>query len=132
MDVRFILAALWVAVGFCLVTGAVLGLFKPGYIEGLIEGEIDGIKVTQSVLTGNAFTIMLPAFMAVLSLVLGHPWVRWLNLLVCGVYLVLILMTFAYYLTEGVQSWTYTYVLKLFEVVLYGLIIRYSWGWVVG
>ena len=130
MDVRIILAALWVAVGFCLVTGAVLGLFKPGYIQGLIEGEIDGIKITQNVLTLNAFTIMMPAIMAVLSLTLGHPLIRWLNLGVCGVYLVLVLMTYGYYLTQGVETWAYYNVLKVFELALYGLIIKYSWSWV--
>ncbi|MCW4013640.1 MAG: DUF6326 family protein [Candidatus Bathyarchaeota archaeon] len=128
-NIRIILAALWVAVGFCLVTGAILGLFKPGYIQGLIDGEIDGIKITQNVLTGNAFIMMMPAFMAILSLTLGHPAVRWLNLIICGVLMLLILMTYAYYLTQGVHTWVYYNVLKIYEVTLYFLIIKYSWGW---
>ena len=130
MEVRIILSTLWIAVGFCLVTGAVLGVFKPGYIQGLIDGEIDGINITQNVLTGNAFIIMTPALMAVLSLILAHPTIRWLNLIICGVFIVLILMTYVYYMTQGVQTWAYYNVLKIFELALYALIIRYSWSWV--
>ena len=130
MEVRTILATLWIAVGFCLVTDAILGVFKPGYIQGLIEGQIDGINITQNVLIGNAFIIMMPALMAVLSLILAYPAIRWLNFIACGVFIALILMTYVYYLTQGVQTWTYYNVLKVFELVLYALIIRYSWSWV--
>jgi len=130
MEVRIILAVMWVAVGFCLVTGAILGVFKPGYIQGLIDGQIDGINITQNVLIGNAIIIMLPALMAVLSLILSHPAIRWLNLITCGVFIALILLTYVYYLTQGVQTWTYYNVLKIFELALYALIIKYSWTWV--
>jgi len=130
MEVRIVLATIWIAVGFCLVTGAILGVFKPGYIQGLIDGEIDGISITQNVLTGNAFIIMFPALMAVLSLVLAYPLIRWLNLIACGFFIVLILMTYVYYLTQGIQTWTYYNVLKIFELALYALIISYSWNWV--
>ena len=130
MEVRIILVTAWIAVGFCLVSGAILGVFKPGYIQGLINGEIDGIDITQNVLTGNAFIIMTPALMAVLSLILVHPMIRWLNLISCGVFILLILMTYVYYMTQGIQTWTYYNVLKLFELALYSLIIRYSWIWV--
>ena len=129
MEVRIILATLWIAVGFCLVTGAILGLFKPGYIQGLIEEQIDGIKITQNVLLGNAFIIMMPALMAVLSLILTYPAIRWLNLIACAFFIVLILMTYVYYMTQGVQTWMYYNVLKIFELALYTLIIKYSWSW---
>ena len=56
-DVRLILSALWVAVTFCSVFSAILGNYKPGFLEGMMAGEVDGIKTTQNVLVGNAIMI---------------------------------------------------------------------------
>lgn len=130
VDVRIILTALWVAVAFCFASGAVLGLFKPGYIQGLIEGEIDGIKVTQNVLIGNAVLMVAPAVLGFLSLAMSYPMIRWVNLIVCFVYVVQILMAYAYYITYKIQTWRYYNVLKVTEVILYALIVWYNWNWV--
>jgi hypothetical protein len=130
VDVRIILAALWVAVAFCLAFGAILGFFKPGYIQGLMDGEIDGIKVTQNVLIGNAVLMVIPGVMGFLSLTVPYPMIRWVNLFVCVVYGVQILMAYAYYLTYKIQTWRYYNVLKVAEVILYALIIWYNWNWV--
>jgi hypothetical protein len=56
-DVRLILSALWVAVTFCSVFEAILGFVKPGYLKGVMAGEIDGIRVTQVVLVARAHRV---------------------------------------------------------------------------
>ena len=129
-DTRIIVAFLWMAVAFCLAFGAILGLFKHGYIQGLIDGEIDGINITQNVLLGNAVIMMAPAFMAFLSLVIQLPTIRWLNLIVCCSYLLLILMTYGYYFSYNIKTWHYYNILKTVEIILYALLIRYNWKWI--
>lgn len=127
---RIIVAVLWMAVAFCLAFGAILGLFKQGYIQGLIDGEIDGIKITQNVLLGNAVIMMVPAFMGFLSLSLQYPSIRWLNLIVCSMYVLLILMTYGYYFSYNIQTWNYYNILKTMEIALYALLIWYNWKWI--
>ena len=129
-DVRLILSALWVAVAFCLIFVAHLGLTKPGYIEGLIAGEIDGIKFTPNVVVGNAITMIIPSVMVFLSLTVPYPMIRWVNIIFSIGFLGIILMTLAYYFTYKVQYGAYYYVFKFTESVLYALIIRYAWMWV--
>jgi len=129
-DVRLILSALWVAVAFCLIFVAHLGLTKPGYIEGLIAGEVDGIKFTSNVVVGNAITMIIPSVMVFLSLTVPYPMIRWVNIIFSIGFLGIILMTLAYYFTYKVQYGAYYYVFKFTESVLYALIIWYAWMWV--
>ena len=129
-DTRIIVAVLWMGVAFCLAFGAILGLFKQGYIQGLMDGEIDGIKITQNVLLGNAVIMMIPAFMGFLSLSLQYPSIRWLNLIVCSMYILLILMTYGYYFSYNIQTWNYYNILKAMEIALYALLIWYNWKWI--
>ena len=129
-DTRIIVTILWIAVALCFVVGAILGLFKQGYIQGLIDGEIDGIKITQNVLLGNAVIMMVPGVMGFLSLIVQYPTIRWLNLLVCCLYIVLILMTYGYYFSYNIQTWHYYNILKTLEISLYTLLIWYNWKWI--
>ena len=129
-DVRLILSALWVAVTFCYVIAAVLGNFKPGALEGMMAGEIDGIQITQNVLVGNAVMMVLPGVMVFLSLALPYPVVRWANIALSMFFTGVILITLVYYNVYKVQVWAYYYVIAVVEVVLYALIVWYAWNWI--
>jgi len=129
-DVRLLLSALWVAITFCTVFEGILGFIKPGYLNGVMVGEIDGIPVTQVVLVGNAVMMVIKSVMFFLSLTLPYPIIRWTNIGLVIFFIVIIFMMFGYYYTSSIQTWAYTYVFILTEIVLYALIGWYSWKWV--
>lgn len=130
-DMRLILSALWIGVAFSLAFEAILGFLKPGYIKGVLGEEIDGIKITQNVLVGNAVMMMIPSVMFFLSLALPYPMIRWISILFSIGLLGLILMTFAWMFTYKIQYWTYQYLFKFTQSSLYVLIIWYAWNWVI-
>jgi hypothetical protein len=129
-DVRLILSALWVAVTFCSVFEAILGFVKPGYLKGVMAGEIDGIQVTQVVLVGNAIMMVIKSVMFFMSLTLPYPMVRWANIILSVAFFVVILMTLGFYFTTNVQTWNYYYYFAATEIVLYALNVWYAWKWV--
>jgi hypothetical protein len=129
-EVRLILSALWVAVTFCSVFEATLGFLKPGYLSGVMAGEIDGIQVTQVVLVGNAVMMVIRSVMFFLCLTLPYPIIRWANIALVIVFTGIILMTLSYYYTSRIQIWAYYYVFTLTEIVLHALIVWYAWKWV--
>jgi hypothetical protein len=129
-DVRLILSALWVAVTFCSVFEAILGFVKPGYLKGVMTGEIDGIKVTQGVTVGNAIMMVGKSVMFFLSLTLPYHILRWANIVLSVFFTVIILMAMGYYFTKNVKTWAYYYVFAATQFVLYALIISYAWKWV--
>ena len=129
-DVRLILSALWAAATFCTAFSAILGNLKPGYLEGVLAGEVDGIKITQRVLIGNAVMMVTPSVMVFLSLTLPHPMIRWANIILGIIFTGVILMTLAYYLNFKIQTWAYYYVFVATQIVLYALIVWYAWKWI--
>jgi hypothetical protein len=129
-DVRLFLSALWVALTFCLVFAAILGNYKPGFLEGMMAGEVDGIKITQGVLIGNAIMMVIPSVMVFLSLTLPYPIIRWANIILGIFFTGVILMTLAYYINFNIQTWAYYYIFVATEIVLYALIVWYAWKWV--
>jgi hypothetical protein len=129
-DVRFFLSALWVAVTFCSVFSAILGNLKPGYLKGVLAGEVDGIQTTQGVLVGNAIIMVIPSVMVFLSLTLPFPMIRWANIILGIIFAGVILLTLAYYFTYKIQTWAYYYVFAATQIVLYALILWYAWKWI--
>jgi hypothetical protein len=128
-DVRLILSALWVSVTFCSVFEAILGYVKPGYLAGVMSGEMDGIQVTQVVMVGNAIMMVIKSVMFFLSLTIPYPIIRWTNIIPGILFIGIILMTLGYYFTNNIQTWIYYYIFAATEIVLYTLIIWYAWKW---
>jgi hypothetical protein len=128
-DVRLIFSALWVAVTFCSVFEAILGFVKPGYLAGVMAGEIDGIQVTQIVMVGNAIMMVIKSVMFFLSLTIPYPIIRWTNIILAIFFIGIFLMQFGYYFTNNVPPWAYYYVFVAAEIVFYALIIWYAWKW---
>ena len=129
-DVRLILSALWVAVTFCSGFEAILGFLKPGYLDGVMAGDIDGIHVTQLVLVGNAVMMVIKSVMVFLSLTIPFPIIQWANIVLVILFIGIIIMQLGYYFTSGIHKWAYYYVFMLAEIVLYALIALYAWNWV--
>ena len=77
-DAQIILSGLWVSLMLTYLLGDVLRIFAGDFKAGEIEGK----KMTQSMLVGMATLIMLPIVMVFLSLTLSYDVNRWVNIIV--------------------------------------------------
>ena len=117
-EVRIILSGLWVALMLTYLLGDVLRIFA-GDFE---PGEIAGQKAGPWMFVLAALIMLIPIVMVVLSLTMGYPAIRWVNLFV-AVFLVLFNIVGLPY--PGV----YDNVLIAVSFVFNGLIVWYAWAW---
>ncbi len=72
------LAFLWAALMLTYLLGDVLRIFSGDFQAG----EIGGIKITQGMWLGISILMVIPIVMIVLTLLLGQPVNRWVNIIV--------------------------------------------------
>ncbi len=122
VHVRFKLAALWASVMSCYIYGDFLGLYRPGVVKGILNG--DGLlgPSSQGSLLTVAILIAVPAVMIFLSLALSPTLTRWSNIVVGLLLTAIVLMTIP-------GSWAFYIFLSIVEVVLQLLAIWYAWHW---
>jgi hypothetical protein len=125
VNVKWKISALWVAMMFIFIYVDYFGLFIPGVMEKIIEGEVahTGIQVTQVFLLAVMTLMMIPSLMIFLSLTLPAKANRWTNIFV-GILQIVVLLA-------GVigESWAYYIFATFVEIVLLLLIIWYAWKW---
>ena len=76
---RIRITVLWIADVVALAAAFVLATFEPGYLDGILSGNLDGLEITAGVILLASFFWLVPLFMMNLSLVLGRSVLRWLN-----------------------------------------------------
>ena len=118
-DVRIVLSGLWVAMMLTYLLGDVLRIFAGDFTAG----EMDGQKASQAVWIAAALVMLIPIFMVVLSLTLGHPAIRWVNIAVAIFLVVFNLVGLPY-------PSAYDNFLIIVSFVFNGLIVWYAWSWV--
>jgi len=124
IHVKIKLSALWAAVMFCYIYGDFFRLFQPGELQGMLEGKMWSLPVTQGLLLGTSIMMAIPGVMVFLSLALRPDLNRWLNI-ICGViYTAIMLFTMT-----GPGAWAFYIFLGIVEVALTGLIVWYAWSW---
>lgn len=117
-DVRIVLSGLWVALMLTYLLGDVLRIFA-GDFEA---GEISGRKASPWMWLAAALVMLIPIAMVVLSLTLGYPVIRWVNL-VAALFLVL------FNLVGLPYPGLYDNFLIVVGFVFNGLILWYAWTW---
>jgi hypothetical protein len=119
VDTRIILAGLWVAVMLTYLWGDVLRIFagdaKPG--------EVLGKQATQGMWLLIAAIFLIPIVMIVLTLTLKYPAIRWVNIIVPILIVVLNLFGLPY-------PGAYDNFLIVVSFVFNALTIWYAWKWV--
>lgn len=126
VNVKVKLALLWVALMFFYVYNDIFSLFQPGHVAELVEGQLEGIQFTQSLLFGAAVLMAFPSLMVLLSLTLKARANRLVNIVV-GILHVLILIG-TQFVGEG-ETWYYWRFYELLEALVLALIIRTAWKW---
>ncbi len=110
---------------FLYVYGDLKTFYKPGIIEGILEGKAGSIKITQAFLLGSAILMAIPVLMVVLSLTVAYPTIRWANIVLGILYSVVMIVTM---LMSG--TWAYYIFFGIVEVVLTATIAWTAWNWV--
>lgn len=123
INVKIILAGLWVGAMFCYLYADVLGFYVPGSIAELLTGEIAGIPIDNWFLAASALFMIPPILMIFLSLALKAKANRLVNLIVGAFYTFIGIMmvttsTDAGYLIYGIV-----------ESLLTALVVLYAWKW---
>ena len=65
-----------------MVISPILELYLPGFVEGIVAGELGGEPMTAEIILFLAIMMLIPPVMAVLSLTLKDSINRWLNIIV--------------------------------------------------
>jgi hypothetical protein len=101
-------------------------LFQPGHVAELVEGQLEGVQFTQTLLFGAALLMAFPSFMVLLSLTLKAKANRLVNIVV-GILHVLVLIG-TQFVGEG-ETWFYWRFYELLEALFLVLIIWIAWKW---
>jgi hypothetical protein len=125
VNVKIIIAALWIAVMFIYVYADIKTLFQPEIPEQIISGIIGGMAINQSFLFAAALLMSIPPIMVLLSLILKPSINRKLNIIVSSLHIILIIVT----RFVPAKIWYYYIYYQSVEAVFHFLIIWYAWRW---
>jgi hypothetical protein len=125
VNVKVILAALWIAVMFIYVYADIKTLFQPEIPEQIISGIMGGMRISQSFLFAAAILMSVPPVMIILSLTLKPGINRWVNIIVSSLHIVLIIIT----RFVPAKIWYYYIYYQSIEAIIHSIIIWYAWRW---
>ena len=120
------LAAAWTSFMFLYIYVDHLGLYKPGHVDGILNGLIWKFDVSATLLTIILVSVSIPALMVVLSMTLPARANRATNLVVATLYI-----PFSVFNAAGATwEWAAFYGLSIgIEVLLLAFILRSAWTW---
>ncbi len=122
VNVKIKLSALWACVMFCYIYADYFGLYKPGKVQDILNGQFFGAgPTTQAVLLGASVMLAVPSLMIFLSVALPPALNRWLNIVAGAVYTAIILRT--------MWGWLFYVFYGVIEISLTSLVVLYAWRW---
>jgi len=123
IDVKVKLAALWASVIFIFVYVDIVGLYKPGVVEDILDEKVGPFDINQTWALGALGLMVIPSLMVFLSVALPARVNRMANLIVGAFFL------FVSIVNVIGESWAYICVGAAVEAVILGLILRQAWRW---
>ena len=126
LDVRIILAVLWVAGMLSSLNGDTYRLSDPVRLQALLANT-GPLVVSSELLLVMSLVFVVPIFMSVLTLTLTCPVSRWANRILGILYAVITLAFWV--LGRVVQSAGYEIVWTTAQLVLALLVVWYAWKW---
>jgi len=123
INVKLKLAGLWTSTMFLYVYGDFFGLFQPGEVVKLFNGEIPNMgPATQGLVLFCAIAVAIPALMICLSLAMKPALNRWTNIVLGLVYTLFMLVTMP-------GTWWFYLFLGVVEMILTLAIVWVAWTW---
>lgn len=124
--VRVKLAAAWTSFMFLYVYVDVLNFYKPGVVDGILNGRMWEFDVSPTMLTIALVSVSIPAMMVMLSIALPARVSRTTNLVVAA-----LLIPYSIFNATG-ESWEWAgfYSISIgLEVLLLVFVARTAWTW---
>lgn len=120
------IAAAWTSFMFLYVYVDVLNFYKPGVVDGILNGLVWRFEVSPTLLTVMLMSVAIPALMVVLSMTLPARVNRTTNLVVASLYIPYSMFNAA----GATWEWAFFYGLSIgIEVLLLAFILRSAWTW---
>ena len=126
VNVKVKLALFWVALMFLYIYNDILSTYQPGHVADLLEGHLEGVQFTQSLLFGAAALMALPSFMILMTLTFRARATRLINI-ISGIFHILLQVGTQF--VGDSQSWWYWRFYEFLEVLILILITWTAWKW---
>ena len=121
--VQLKLAMLWASVVFCYLYGDYFGLYVPGTLKSMLDGQMGPLgATTQNVLLGTTALMAIPSVMPIACIVLPPHGNRAANLLFGIVYSAVIVLTLP-------GAWRFYQALGVVEILLTLAVCWCAWNW---
>ena len=126
MPVQAKLAAAWTSFMFLYIYVDFFNLYKPGVVDGILNGLVWKFDVSPTLLTFMLASVSIPALMVVLSMTLPARVNRATNLVVAS----LLIPYSAFNAAGATWEWASFYGLSIgIEVLILAFILRSAWTW---
>lgn len=120
---RFKLSACWASLTLCYLYGDYFGLFRPGSLQSMLDGQMGPLgATTENVLLGTSILMVIPCLMVLLSLILNLTATRWCNI-IFGIFYTLIM------LISMPGAWNFYIFLGLVEMAITMSAVWLAWNW---
>ncbi len=126
LDVRIVLAVLWIAEVLSSLNGDTYRLNDPAVLKASLENN-GFIVVTPGLLVVMSLIFVFPILMSALTLILKYSVSRWANRIIGIIYAVILLAFWV--LGFVLQSASYEFVWSTAQLVFVLLVVWYSWKW---
>ena len=120
------LAAAWTSFMFLYIYVDILNFYKPGVIDGILNGLVWRFDISSTLLTVFLVSVSIPALMVVLSMALPARVNRATNLVVAS-----LLIPYSMFNAAGATwEWAAFYAISIgIELLLLAFILRSAWTW---
>ena len=119
---RFLLSILWVFIILNFFARDIHELGRPGMLEQMMSGTIDGVVVTEMLMLIGGIMVEIPILMTVLALLLPHGINRWANI---GVGLLTMVMIVAMNLKPDLDNVFFMGIQLIALIAIVGI----AWQW---
>lgn len=126
VSVQAKIAAAWTSFMFLYIYVDILNFYKPGVVDGILNGLIWKFDIDSTLLTIFLVSVSIPAVMVVLSMALPARVNRATNLVVAS-----LLIPYSIFNAAGATwEWAAFYAISIgIEVLLLVFILRSAWTW---
>ena len=90
-DIKALLSTLWIFVLFNMIFRDIHEFFRPGLLEEIITGVVNGTQVTEEVMLIGAIMVEIPIVMVFLSRILDYRINRWANIIIGAITIALVI-----------------------------------------
>ncbi len=91
IDQKALLSTLWIFVLLNMIFRDIHEFFRPGLLEEMMTGIVNGNQVTEQVMLIGAFMVEIPILMVLLSRILNYRINRWANIIIGAVTIALVI-----------------------------------------